>query len=205
MQGESRLQRFKVKWKPFRREHQAAGQTPGAHLPEAQSSATQRAAVQKRPAHSTPPQSRATQSSGTSGQSGATQTQNDVTQSNPVQSSTSGSKPAQEIYDDHTRVQRRYEEAVGKLKDALQYRKDGWDSLDFELPDAKTESFDDATFQDYLNEVLKAREESIADKKDWGKFGRTVQTVFTVFSPFAKNFLNVAINAQAVLQACVQI
>jgi hypothetical protein len=204
MQGGSRLQRFKVKW-PFRRKHQGAGQTPVSHLPEAQSSATQRTAVQKRPAQATPPQSRATQPSGASGQSGVTQTQSSVTQSNPVQSSTSGSNPAQEIYDDHTRVQRRYEEAVGKLKDALQYRKDGWDSLDFDIPDAKTDSFDDATFQDHLNDILKAREESMADKTVWGKFGRTVQTVFTVFSPFAKNFLNVAINAQAVLQTCVQI
>jgi hypothetical protein len=190
---ESRSQRFKVKWRPFRREHPVAGTSTGAQLTQAQNSATQPAAEQKRPAHSTPPQSRAsTQPPSTSGQSG-------VTQPNPAQSS-----PAQEIYDDHTRVQRRYEEAVGKLKDALQYRKDGWDPPEFELPDAKTENFDDATFQDYLNDVLKAREESIADPKGWGKFEHTIQTVFTIFSPFAKNFLNVAINAQAVLQPRVQ-
>jgi hypothetical protein len=94
---------------------------------------------------------------------------------------------------------------VRKLKDALQYRKDGWEPLNFEIPDAKAEDFDDATFQVYLNDVLKARQESIADKKGWGNFGHTVQTAFTIFSPFAKNFLNVAINAQAVLQPHVQI
>jgi hypothetical protein len=93
-------------------------------------------------------------------------------------------------YDDHARVQRRYDEAVAKLSDALQYRKDGWESFDLELPDSKkAQNFDDAAFQNKINEVLKAREKSIKDKKGWRKFTYTLESIYTVFSPLAKNFL----------------
>lgn len=39
------------------------------------------------------------------------------------------------------------------------------------------------------------------DKTDWQKFTDTLESIYTVFSALAKNFLSVAINAQSVLNA----
>ena len=117
----------------------------------------------------------------------------------PPQSTSAEPAHAERAYDDRTRVQRRYEDAVKKLEDALQYRKDGWKSFDLDIPDAKAPmTFDDAAFQTKLNAVLKAREDSIMDKKGWRKFTHAIESAYTIFSPFAKNFLSVAINAQSV-------
>ena len=124
-------------------------------------------------------------------------------QSYPARPQLTSSEPArpESAYDDHTRVQRRYEDAVKKLEDALQYRKDSWESFDLDIPDAKAPTtFDDAAFQTKLNAVLAAREDSIMDKKSWQKFTHAIESAYTVFSPFVKNFLSVAINAQSVLR-----
>ena len=119
----------------------------------------------------------------------------------PPQSTFVEPAQAQSAYDDHIRVQRRYEDAVKKLEDAMQYRKDSWRSFDLDIVNAKTTAaFDDAAFQTNLNAVLKAREDCITDKKGWRKFTSAIESTYTVFSPFAKNFLSVAITAQSVLR-----
>ena len=121
----------------------------------------------------------------------------------PARPQSTSSEPAhpKSAYNDHTRVQRRYEDAVKKLEDALQYRKDSWKSFDLDIPDAKAPAtFDDTAIQTNLNAVLKAREDSIMDKKSWQKFTHAIESAYTVFSPFAKNFLSVAVNAQSVLR-----
>ena len=46
--------------------------------------------------------------------------------------------------------------------------------------------------------MLAARESSIKDRKGWSTFTYAVECVFTALSPFAKNFLTVAKDAQAV-------
>lgn len=119
----------------------------------------------------------------------------------PPQSTSAGPAHSESTYDDRTRVQRRYENAVKKLEDVLQYRKDGWKSFDLDTPDAKAPAtFDDAVFQTKLNAVLKAHADSIMDKKGWQKFTHAIESAYTIFSPFAKNFLSVALNAQSVLR-----
>ena len=62
-----------------------------------------------------------------------------------------------------------------------------------EIPNAKATSFDDAALRRNVDAVLKAREKSIADKRGWSKFGHAIESIYTIFSPFAKNFLTVAI------------
>jgi hypothetical protein len=119
----------------------------------------------------------------------------------PPQSTSAEPAYAESAYDDRTRVQRRYEDAVKKLEDVLQYRNDGWKSFDLDIPDAKTPgTFDDAVFQTKLNAVLKAHADSITDKNGWQKFTHAIECAYTVFSPFAKTFLSVAIHAQSVLR-----
>ena len=53
------------------------------------------------------------------------------------------------------------------------------------------EDFDDSRFREKINIVLEAHK--IAENQTgWGKCKEIVQCVFTAFSPFAKNFLDVA-------------
>lgn len=108
---------------------------------------------------------------------------------------------ATEPYDDHARTQLRYEDAVSKLKDALQHQKDCWESFDLGIPEAKVLNFEDVALQSRLNAVLKAHEKSIKDRKGWNKFTHAVESTYTIFSPLAKNILTVGINIQSVLQA----
>jgi hypothetical protein len=83
----------------------------------------------------------------------------------------------------------------------LQYRKDGWKSFDLDIPDANVPmTFDDTAFQTKLHMMLKAHADFITDKKDWQKFIHAIESAYMIFSPFAKTFLSVAINAQSVLR-----
>jgi hypothetical protein len=124
--------------------------------------------------------------------------------SSPARSQSTSAEPsitATEAYDDHAQTQLRYEDAVKKLNDALQYQKDCWESFDLGIPDAKVLNFEDAALQSRLNAVLKAHEKSIKDRKGWQKFTHAIESTYTLFSPLAKNLLIVGINAQSVLRA----
>ena len=102
-------------------------------------------------------------------------------------------------YDDRQRAQIRYKEAADQLKEAIKIRKGSWGSFDFEELSGEPEGFDDSQFKNKINAVLISRETSIKDRKGWSKFTYAVECVFTAFSPFAKNFLMVAKNAQSVM------
>ena len=102
-------------------------------------------------------------------------------------------------YDDRQRVQIKYEEAANDLKEAIKIRRDQWGSLDFEELSGEPEGFDDSQFKNKINAALISRETSIKDRKGWSKFTNAVECVFSAFSPFAKNFLMVAKDAQAVM------
>jgi hypothetical protein len=104
-------------------------------------------------------------------------------------------------YNDRQRVQSRYKEAAIQLKDAIKIRKGPWGSFDFEELSGEPEGFDDAQFKNKINAALISRETSIKDRNGWSKFTDAIERVFTAFSPFAKNFLTVAKNADAVYQA----
>ena len=115
------------------------------------------------------------------------------------------SKTSQEAggndYNDRQRAQIKYVEAATQLKTAIRIRKGSWDSFnfDFEELSGEPEGFDDSQFKNKINEVCKSRETSIKDRKGWSKFAYAIECVFTAFSPFAKNFLIIANNAQSVL------
>jgi hypothetical protein len=102
-------------------------------------------------------------------------------------------------YDDRRQTQIRYKDAADKLKEAIKIRKGPWGSFDFEELSGEPEGFDDSQFKNKMNEVFISREASIKDRTGWSKFTYCVECVFTAFSPFAKNFLTVAKNAQQVM------
>ena len=113
---------------------------------------------------------------------------------------------AADEYNDRQQAQIRYKEAADRLKEAIKIRKGAWDFFDFEELSGEPEGFDDAQFKNKINAVFISRETSIKDRKGWSKFTYTVECVFTAFSPFAKNFLVIATNAQSVMLlslACV--
>ena len=95
-------------------------------------------------------------------------------------------------YDDKQRAQLRYDEAAAELKEAIKHQK----GLDFE--NLGGGPFDDLQFKKKLHAMLTARESSIKDRKGWSTFTDAVECVFTALSPFAKNFLTVARDAQQV-------
>ena len=116
----------------------------------------------------------------------------------PVPGSNASTSPQESWdYNDRKRAQVRYEEAATGLNEAIKNYKDfrgpAWGSFDFEELSSEPESFDDSQFKSKVNAILILRESSIEDRKGWSKFTYAVECVFTVFSPFAKNFLRVAV------------
>jgi len=110
------------------------------------------------------------------------------------------SPAANHEYNDGQLAQNRYNEAASRLKEVIKIRKGPWDSFDFEEEFShEPEGFDDSQFKNKINAVCKSRETSIKDRKGWSKFAYAIECVFTAFSPFAKNFLIIANNAQSVL------
>ena len=103
-------------------------------------------------------------------------------------------------YNDGQLAQTRYKEAASRLKEVIQIRKGPWQSLDLEEFDCEPGGFNDSQLKTKINAVLISREKSIKDRKGWAKLTYAVECVFTAFSPFAKNFLTVAVNAQSVIQ-----
>ena len=102
-------------------------------------------------------------------------------------------------YNDRQRVQIKYEEAANELKQAIKIRQGHWGSFDFEELSGEPEGFNDSQFKEKINAVLNSHETSIKDRKGWSKFTYAVECAFTAFSPFAKNFLRVAKDAQSVM------
>ena len=102
-------------------------------------------------------------------------------------------------YNDRQRAQTRYEEAASLLKEAIKIRKGPWGCFDFEELSGEPEGFDDSQFKNKINAILISRETSIKDRNGWFKFTYAVECVFTAFSPFAKNLLMVAKDAQSVM------
>lgn len=108
-------------------------------------------------------------------------------------------------YNDEQRARSRYKDAADQLKEAIKARKDTWDSFDFDELSGEPEGFDDSQFKTKINAVLTSREASIKDKAGWSKFTYSLERVFTACSPFAKNCLIVAKNAQSVMRFLFQL
>jgi hypothetical protein len=99
---------------------------------------------------------------------------------------------------DRQRTKTRYLEAAKLLERVVKGPGGPWGSFDF--PELKGEPGDlnDRRFREKLNTRLEARKREVKDQTMWAKCGHVVQCAFTAFSPFAKNFLTIAKEGQAV-------
>src|SRR5271163_413634 len=104
-----------------------------------------------------------------------------------------------EDYGDRDRALARYKEAANLLKESIKARQGSWGSF-ADLPGLTGEpgDFDDAKFRKSIDLALASKEAAIKDRRSWSKCRYTVECIFTALSPFAKNFLTIASNAQSV-------
>ena len=99
---------------------------------------------------------------------------------------------------DRRRAKARYKEAAAFLEQSIKIHQGTWGSFDFQDLAGEPENFDDSQFRNKINMTLAARETLIRDKSTWSKCKYTVECIFTVLSPFAKNFLIIAKEVQSV-------
>jgi len=99
---------------------------------------------------------------------------------------------------DGQRTRTRYFDSVKLLEDAVKVNQDKWGSFDFPELDGEPKDFNDAQFREKINTVINAQRKNIIDQTAWEKCRHAAQCAFTAFSPFAKNFLTIAANIQAV-------
>jgi hypothetical protein len=107
------------------------------------------------------------------------------------------------LSDSHDReeTKQRFVKASQALEDALRVWK-SWkytESGVTEFPElaGEPERFD-GEFRNKLEKIMDTRKAALDDKSIWTKSGDTIVAIFTAFSPFARNFLTVAIQAQSV-------
>src|SRR5271170_2236543 len=99
---------------------------------------------------------------------------------------------------DRQRTRTRYFDSAKLLDDAVKANQDKWGSFDFPELKGEPEDFDDSQFREKINTIMDARKNAINDQTAWAKCRHTIQCAFTAFSPFAKSFLTIAMNVQAV-------
>jgi hypothetical protein len=110
--------------------------------------------------------------------------------------------PVQDLSGDSRRATTRYLEAAKTLEKVVNHCKSQWGSFDF--PELKGEPINptDLQFKHKIDTVLEAQKSALKDQTAWEKCKHTIQCVFSALSPFAKNFLAIAANAQSV-QSCL--
>ena len=123
----------------------------------------------------------------------------EASQSLPAQVETEDSASTVAAYGDRERTLERYREATKLLEDTVKGR--GKERGIFDFPELKgePESFNDSGFKDKIDTVLRSRRDAVKNRTALGKCGHALQSVFTAFSPFAKNFLTIASQGQSVL------
>ena len=104
-----------------------------------------------------------------------------------------------EDYGGSDRALARYKEAANLLNESIKARQGSWGSF-ADLPGLTGEpgDFDDAKFRKSIDLALASKEAAIKDRQSWSKCRHTVECIFAALSPFAKNFLTIASNAQSV-------
>jgi len=104
-------------------------------------------------------------------------------------------------YGDRQRTNERYLEAVALLQYEVKARQEHGDfqSFDFLELIGEPEQFNDSQFREKINLAMEARRGAIKDQGAWSKCKNAVECIFVALSPFAKNFLSIAQNAQSVL------
>ena len=99
---------------------------------------------------------------------------------------------------DRQRTRTRYFDSAKLLGDVIKANREKWGSFDFPELKGEPEDFDDSQFREKINIVMDARKTDINDETAWAKCKHAVQCAFTAFSPFAKHFLTIAKDVQAV-------
>jgi hypothetical protein len=123
--------------------------------------------------------------------------QKDQRQQKPP-SQTTALQTSDENTGDQQRTRTRYLDATKLLEEAVQAYGDTWGSFDFPDLKGEPENFGDSQFREKINTVMDAWKYEINDQTAWAKCRGAVQCAFTAFSPFAKNFLTIAKEGQAV-------
>ena len=99
---------------------------------------------------------------------------------------------------DGQRTRTRYFDSAKLLEDVVKANNDKWGSFHFPELKGEPEDFDDSQFREKINNIMDARKNDINDETAWAKCKPAVQCAFTAFSPFAKHFLTIAKEVQAV-------
>jgi hypothetical protein len=98
---------------------------------------------------------------------------------------------------DMQRTRARYLAAAKLLEEAVKAYEGRWGSFDFPELKGEPEDFDDSLFREKINIVMDAQKNGVNDQTAWAKCGHALQCAFTAFSPFAKHFLSIAKEVQA--------
>jgi hypothetical protein len=109
-----------------------------------------------------------------------------------------GPGPSHTNTGERQRTREKYLDAAKLLRETIEMYEGQWGSFDFPELNGEPEDFDDSLFREKINAVMDARETVVTDKTAWGRCKHAVQCAFTAFSPFAKHFLVIAKEGQAV-------
>src|SRR5437762_2120346 len=120
----------------------------------------------------------------------ATQTNNSLVRYPPLSDVKTG---------DRERTRIKYLDSTKQLEEAVKSNENTWGSFDFPELKGEPEDFDDSLFRENINTIIDAQKNEVNDQTSWAKCKNAVQCAFTAFSPFAKNFLSIAKDGQAVL------
>jgi hypothetical protein len=124
----------------------------------------------------------------------------DSTSSKPVLATTrdvkDSAQPVSRGLGDDKRTPLRYAKAAKDLKESLELGRENWKS--FAFPDVEGVSETITQMRGELETVLDAWKLSRENPDLWSKAKHRAAQVFTATSPFFKNFLTVAMNAQSV-------
>ena len=124
----------------------------------------------------------------------------DSTSDKPVLSTTRDVKDSAQSVSrglgDHKRTTLRYAKAVKDLKESLELGREHWKG--FAFPDVEGVSETITQMRGELETVLNVWTVSRENPDLWSKAKHRAAQVFTATSPFFKNFLTVAMNAQSV-------
>jgi hypothetical protein len=109
-----------------------------------------------------------------------------------------GPGPSHTNSGERQRTRAKYLDAAKLLRETIEMYEGQWGSFDFPELNGEPEDFEDSLFRKKINAVMDARASVVTDKTAWGRCMHVVQCAFTAFSPFAKHFLIIAKEGQAV-------
>ena len=99
---------------------------------------------------------------------------------------------------DRQRTRTKYLEATKLLEETVKAYEGRWGSFHYPELRGEPEDFDDSLFREKLNIVMDALKNEVNNQTAWEKCRHIVQCAFTAFSPFAKTFLTIIKEGQAV-------